>query len=1102
MVSMQVIAQCAGKGELLPVCFTEGGVHSDLALFLGSDVHPIRPGGTGASNCQQHGKKGSTLADADGEAGLDGFVAVGGDPLSSTTIVLKPGFRLILFESSSSSTSFSCSPSSSSSLLFLQDSPEALARIQLVRFGGVDCVGVKACDDGVKCLARADREMGKGGDGGLDSTEDGGTSSASSSDEDSSSSESIAAHNAPLPTFVLAGMGLIRQPGFEMSKTLGARLQEEITRAFPLDSVKNAPEQRQTGDAAASLATAQREALSYSSQLSASHEAVIALLAARPPSFNAGEQTCAPDVTVPSGGEPTTGVSDDVERDQNRVLNNLIETLFAYKGILEKGLDTVSECGRASQAKLARAARKAEEVAHNLTSSALRLLARSGDMLHAWGLDPVLYSPTFPGVRALVQGAIRSAADDTGPHTDDGQQALERAIVVGLACSMATRVNNDCKWVFPLAALALTSPGDFPAIGWWDTCVALVGDRNGAIDNPRGSESRLRLAKLFEMVMSPDTRAGGWLAKDEPKREHGPGDDQEILEACAEKATEKGVINPGLVEVRELVGSWVEFYEVEVPNLTEVAGPGLDCADDDSANSGDDVELTRSGVKLSPQHWDLGFDTSGWTGDRGAAAVEALARDRGIPMGVKAGVEDTDRRGGEESESKAFFSALSQLWSTATAERAMMNAFQAAEAKAFSGDDVLRRLVLMEATMNGIFKRLPGYVMCEAGRWIEWVAEVRRTLVEVEEEGGNSTTKSSLRFLLSHPPPSFESKTNMDEDAPSPSSSSSSSDEESDSSDGSSSSNSGSGSGEESDKEKATNDSLISSSLGTSIAIAGEVKPLDVLAPHNKVRRDSRERMKIKLGLLDELGMAVGGEESQNDLSVKEECNSRARSLFGISTSQTRGVTSAKKLPSPVNASSPAAYSNEHPRSDPADKAAKTTMVIPKSSPSVNIDENDDADQVEDCQFITFVAESFRPQRDNSDWHREAIRDPVPLDLSSNTTRNTASAVADHEPIESATKAAAVAVDELPAVGNETAADGDDTVDMGQQLEAPSTSSPQYLADGTHSDAGSSSKALPDHAAIETALTEQELDTRAQKVAKKYRYGSKAFSHVSPPPPH
>ena len=82
MVSMQIIAECAGKGEVLPVCFTEGGVHGDLVLFLGSDVHPIGArGDKDVTTCQEEGNRGSNVGDPDVGAVSDGFVVVGADAL-------------------------------------------------------------------------------------------------------------------------------------------------------------------------------------------------------------------------------------------------------------------------------------------------------------------------------------------------------------------------------------------------------------------------------------------------------------------------------------------------------------------------------------------------------------------------------------------------------------------------------------------------------------------------------------------------------------------------------------------------------------------------------------------------------------------------------------------------------------------------------------------------------------------------------------------------------------------------------------------------------------------------------------------------------------
>ena len=779
-------------------------------------------------------------------------------------------------------------------------------------------------------------------------------------------------------------------------------------------------------------------------------------------------------------------MSAEVEQDQNRVLNILIETLFAYRSILEKGLDIVSRCGRASQAKIAKSAREADEMVDTLTSSALRFLARSGDMLHAWGLDPVLYSPTFPGVKALVQVAVRRAADVIGSQSHDRRQHLERAVVSSLTRTMVTRVPDEYKWVLPLAALALTSRGDLPANGWWDTCVVLVGDRREKTDETGCSTSRLGLAKLFKMVISEDTRAGETLANDTPEQDRSPGYEREDPEAGS-----KG-INPGLAQVGELACSWLALDEAEVPILSEASDAGHDCADnasEDDDDDDDDDDGTRQGVKLSPQQWDLGFDTSGWAGDRGAAAVAALARDRGFLMNAEVGIEGANRLGGDESGNDAFFSTLSQLWSTATSDRAMMSVVQAAEAESFSRDDVLRRLVLMETTMNKIFARLPGYVMCEARRWSEWMAEVRRSLIAVED-GGDSATVGWLRHLLSHPPPTFESKTNVgDEDLSTTSASSSSVDGDSDGSDGSSStSNSGSRIGDDVEKEKPTNGITDASSF-----VAGEGQP-EPLPPHNRVRRDSRERMKIKLGLLDELGIAVGARESENVMSVetKEEFNARARNLFGISTFQTRGVNSAKKLP-PSTASAPepepeAANAKERSRSGPADKADKTVMVTKTSSASVSVYDEDDPD--EDCKFITFVAESFRPQRDNSDWHREATPDPVPRAISSDIASDAAPTGADQEPIDSKRPNAVTSVAEKTP-----AADSGETVDTGQQLETPATSSPQALPDDAQADSDTSSEALLKDASVGSAHPTQKLVALIVKAADKADFESRYQSN-------
>lgn len=1062
MVSMEVITACAGKGEILAVCFTEGGLHSDLALFLGSEVRPtaaVEHEGTNLGH--QRGKGMPSVVGSGGGTGADGFVTVGVDSQSSTTtIVLKPGFRLILFETSfpSSSSSFSSFPSSSTSssplpLIFLQDSPDALAGVQFVRFGGVDSVGVAAPDDGMRYLNTDNKINSPAVDAERVLTSSSIEDSGSDSNSDSSSTEPKETKDAPVPSFVLAGMGLTRQPGFEMSRMIGARLEDEIVRAFATESgPSDEAEQQELEEPVMTVVTAQREALVYSGQLSATHEAVIALLAARPPCFEADLPRFTPDITVPSGGEPTTGVSDDVERDQNRVLNNLIETLFAYKTTLEKGVETVPQCDRASQEKISMTNRKAEQLGNRLALSTVRFLARCGDMLHVWGSDPALYSPVFPGVRALIHGVFRRAADVMGARNEDGEGIPERIIMGVLTRSMVTRVADECEWIIPLAALAVSSPGDLPAEGWWDTSVALLADRRGGINEAGGIPSRLTLVKLLRMVVAGS--GGGRMAK----LDQDPADGKDNREIPTEPAYEHEAMVQGLAQVGAVVDPWLEYHESEVPEL-KTSEDGT-CSEDSSSEAGDD-DTSRHSTILSPQRWDLGFDTSGWARDRGAAAVAALARDRGIPFGTNG------RRGDENNDS--FFSALSLLWTAAKADRAMMNAMQAADAKPFSDDEILCRLVFLEATMNCVFARLPGYVMCEASQWFQWIAEVRRSL-SVVEGGGDSSSIGSLRYLLSHPPPAFVSQKKVSDDI---SSSTSSSSQDGDS-------NLGSDSGEDVDNAKVTKGHPIAEECPREVsdlscakdetqprAIAGKATTLEQVggegAGHSKVRRDSRERMKIKLGLLDGLGMAAAGSRNGNNgasAETKIEFNARASSLFGVSTSTTRGVILAGKPSSSAGASRAAENENALPRSGPSGQGFKSTtsMVTVNSSVAVNGHGEDSTDEDEECKFITFVAESFRPQRDNSDWHKEAKPVPPPQNVSKDATVDLVMAnqeVIDMTKDETVDVADTDRADKIPAVDNDATADEEHKGDATQQISPAVTSSVTPLCD-TRSELGAS----------------------------------------------
>lgn len=994
VVSMDIIATCAGKGEILPVCSIEGGIHSDLALFLGSDVVPVEGvQREESSRWPQDGVEASNVVGSGGGIdGRDAFVTVGDDPQSSSaTIRLKLGFRLILFartlDFARPGRLHACSGAAPH--VFLEDSPNALARVQLVRFGGVDSVGISTADDGADCLtshAKDEDDPSQPTEGGDDvaSAADDDESSASSSD--SGDKKSGFAEELPVPPLVLAGMGLTRQPGFEMATTLGARLQEEIVQSFSLASEPGGLEQTHNlKTSVEKLARVQREALEYSCQLSVTHEAVVALLADSTPCFDAeGSGAEHPPTTtdpgVPPGGAPARGVSDEVERDQNRILNNLIETLFAFKYALEKGVSTVPSCNRAFQATQAAVARRAERVPRRFAAVALRFLARSGDMLHACGSDPVLYSPIFPGVKALIHGVIREAPGSVGRARPDQEGAIERTIVGSLTRSMVTRVDSSSTWIFSLAALATTNPGDLPAKGWWDACITLVADRHGDKEESGCRSSRVTLAKLYKTMMAADVAAStpGEVDKQKPDQRKG---ELELPQSCEEGAVKSRAVVQGLAQIRELVGSWLEDEETEVSAqaIAEERASSTSSRDGDiETEDYDDDETPRHAPSLSPQRWDLGFDTSGWATDQGAAAVAALARDRGLSTGANSGADGTDN-----AALDSFLSTLSQLWTAAIADRTKMTAIQAAEAVAFSSDEVLRRLVFLETTMHSLFARLPGFVLCEPRRWSEWITEVRRSLSSVEEGHGDSASRRWLRFLLSHPPPLFESQTDVSGPRSSSDPSSSAEDDDSnDSDDSSTGSMSGTGRDEERDNDRPPKER--SSKSGAADAVAGEPKQSEAQGEgtaHNKVRRDSRERLKFKLRLVDGQGVAGGDDGDERDVAAetKREFAARASKLFGVSTSTIQGGVTTRKAPPAAGA--PGAASDNGTTVARSGASLQSSQIGPTTLVSPSLSANDDGEageEEEQAKFITFVAESFRPQRDESDWHREAKADPPP----------------------------------------------------------------------------------------------------------------------------
>lgn len=962
-VSLETVSAYANRGELLAVGSTEGGVHPELAVFLGSDIQPI-------GERSRHSAVSRTDFVVDNES--YGVVVVGSSP-GATTVLIKPGFRIILF---ADSLSFSrvrllsvdanrSERSTNSTPLFLEDLPNALARLQLIRFGGVDCVGsgppaASSCDDDPLCNTQGENRA-------VDDSDD---------NDASSSNMSQRQQGAPIPALVLAGLGLGRAPGFETSMTLGGRLQEHIIGAF-----RSAVGGAQVTDSAAALAKAQRDTLCYSNQLSAAHEAVLALLSARPRCFDpAVESVPSLESGIPSGGQSRTGVSDEIERDQNRIINNLIETISAYQNTLKQAHDVVPACDRGSQAELAQKLSSDRRVGHRLASSIVRTLARMSEMLHAWGLDPALYCPTSSGVRTLVYDVVHRAA--SAKHEEDEQrrqdeEMVERSILHSLTEIFVTRVARECTWVVPMAAMAGIRPDDFPARGWWDTCIVLLADRHKVGHSTR---SQFDLPSLVGMTppsavgKRADTEKVGFSKHSTRPLE------QQFVDVRGEEreGPEQAVATEQRLEqVHSIVGVWLDHEDPAVHVQATRNSEYVKCSSFDSDESDD---LTEGRVTLSPHHWELGFDTSDWTRNgvtlaalefarkRSKSAIPSEAVDMPHEKNAEATARDADSSGEHMRKNcEPFFTRLSELWNTAKEERSNLSPAQAVAAGRFCQDDVLRRLVLLEATMNDLFARLPCYVLCQPDRWANWIEVVGNNLRSTEL--GLSGAMKLLHSHLSNPPPVFASTVGRVPSADgaadfkcsrdgstSSSSNSSSTDTASDEND--------SDSGDDAvPRPSRTKGQVAELDDSADEVLSAGGSAVELVTGTPRVRRDSRERIKVMLGHLDGADGGLTRDNSEGLMVSTEEFLSRATNLFGVS-SHAKGA-GIKRVPfskkpagrEQATMSPGVAKSFSYPRSDA---------------------EGSDGDSDRKDEYITFVAESFRPKRDNSDWHREVISAPPP----------------------------------------------------------------------------------------------------------------------------
>lgn len=935
IVNMEIISGCAANGELLPVCYTEGGLHLDFAFFLGSDVLP----GEDVRWCEENVE-------------VDGYVTVGHGP-DAMTIGLKPGFRIILFTTSLEFSSVRVvspalpagprargisSNNNNSHLVFLEDSPSALAGIQLIRFGGVDRLGIEV---------NSEHEA---------LTVDEGDSGLRSERQDSSSTcEELVDDGTPaVPSLILACMGLHHRLGLETLETLARRMCKDITGAFPL-----AMKRSEVDDALAAVVTARKESLAFSHQLSADHEAVIALLSGRPPCFHPTTPSSTSDVPVLLDGEPRTGVSDDVEGKQNRILNNLIETLFAYQSTLNKGLVNVPTCDRAAQEAKAEAAQTAERAARRLTQSGLRFLSRANDILHASGLDTMLYSPIFPGVLRVISDSLCGVSTDASSEQETDK---ERIILGALSQGLVARLPRDFVWTLPLAALASKTHDYFPARGWWDACMILLADRHGL--EPR-TPNQATLKNLVDLLAERPDRTSN------PKESGDAQVKRETASGESDVKPELGDMTGGTEQVQAVVGPWLLKRETATAKSLGKISEGDVASNSDSDADGNNSSHKRTAIL--PQRWDLGFDTSEWTGRRGRSVRGA----DGIISGEK------------NAEVDSFCERFSRRWAAVKAERFKLNPIQAVAAGPFSKDDVLRRLVLLEVTMNDVFALLSRHVLNEAGLWSQWIAEIRGSLNSLGENYGctGGDLIEQLRFLLAHPPPLFGSDStpeNLHASDGSASCSLSCSDGSSQSE--SSSSEESGGDSLDQDRSSPTSldhkpraDSKRVNSTGTDIgtsdasqssadAASDRRTPSDseVLSGSPRVRRDSRERIKLKLGSVD------GPEGKMVREKNKVQVSNEARKEFAVKASVLFGVCSNRKTAG-TDAGSTQGVTVQT-AGEKGERLEPRAIATPPS-PMVPNDREDYID--DDDDYVTFVAERFRPRRDDSDWHREERSTPT-----------------------------------------------------------------------------------------------------------------------------
>ncbi|CAM9302843.1 unnamed protein product, partial [Choristocarpus tenellus] len=669
LVSLEIISSSAEKGEVLMISGVDGGVHPDLALFLGSPLQTVH----------HRQELGETVVIVE--------ATMGGE------MRLKHGFRLIMLTNSLDTTADSHEVKENIGVppvVLLQDSLAALSGVQVIRFGGTDYVGARghglmAENSGSLNLWKSEQDR---------ETSDEDCSSEDSGEATSQDSNGEQVAYCSLPPLILAGMGLTRLPGYESCLLLEAEINNTVR--FGLSYEKE-------GDP------------SFSHLLNTAHEAVIGLLS-----------------TVPNYSKEGASLSGLYFADQNRVLNKLLDLIFSYHSVMERVRDVLLGNDRTAEKKLTPCAFQVRLQATCTTTAALALLSRFNEALTAWGADPALFDPSFPGVQSAVVSSVKrmiqcrvSDMEDKANMSQVTLPPIELDVVKHLVKVLGMRVPPQSTWLLPIAAMAVTQPNLFPCIGWWRAFLMLVAAHNGQ----QLGVTKPGFAYLFRSISSSTTK--------KKYSKHGGLDTRTIV----------GPTSDDFARVISLIQDITEIMEEEktTERVQEVV-----IAKNKSKRDDEDEESSGGKLRRMPHSWDTRFNTSGWAA-RVAEEVEVAQK---FSVSASGDVCEELSLPSDSVIPRPFLDKISQLVTAVKQGRSSMNPSQVLASRDVCNDEgVVQRLILIEASMTTMFSGLTLHVLTEANVWNLWLKEVEGAVKCALQ--GHRDKVQQLYSLLNKPPPIY-----------------------------------------------------------------------------------------------------------------------------------------------------------------------------------------------------------------------------------------------------------------------------------------------------------------------------------------------------------